>query len=118
MDIIGRLLEDSPLFLTREQFEKSLEGWSVEPVEREGTVIGCYLIKGPELHFSKFDDAPVGRVHLQRLASLIAEHGHATTRTPLDDQRMLRFNQRIGFYETGRDQYDAHLRIDHLRAKE
>lgn len=115
MDIIGRLWEDSPLFLTRAEFEKTLQGWDIEPVEEGGQVIGCFLVKGPELHFAKWDETSVGRRHLARLAELIKEYGYATTRTPKDDERMLRLNRRLGFYQTGEDAYDVHLRIDKMR---
>lgn len=118
MDIIGRLLEDSPLFLSRAEFEKTLEGWEIEPVHGADGVIGCFLTKGPELHFQKFDSTPVGRQHLKRLAELIERYGYAQTRTPKDDDRMCRFNERLGFYRTGEDEFDIHYRIDRIRAKE
>lgn len=115
IDIIGRLWQDCPLFLSREEFAKTLDGWTIEPVEVDGRTIGVFLVKGPEIHFSKFDDTSVTRSHLARLAQLIAEHGHAITRTPKDDVRMLRLNQRLGFYKVGEDEWDVHLRIDKLR---
>jgi hypothetical protein len=118
MDLIDRLHEDCPLFLTREQFEQSLDGWELDPVEVDGRTIGVFLVKGPEIHFAKFDQSTANRSHLKRLAQVIAQHGYATTRTPKDDARMLRLNARLGFYKVGEDEWDVHLRIDRLRFKE
>jgi hypothetical protein len=119
MDIIGRLWADSPLCLTREQFERSLEGWEIDPVYgADGLAVGVFLVKGPELHFSKFDKTAVTREHLRKLTDLIKTHGYATTRTPKDDERMLRLNKRLGFYHVGEDEFDIHLRIDKFRVKD
>lgn len=116
MDIVGRLWEDSPLFLTREEFEATLQGWTIDPVEVDGRTIGVVLVKGPEFHFSKFDETPVGRAMLRKYpGSLIEQYGYALTRTPKDDERMLKFNERLGFFVIGEDEYDVHLRIEKRR---
>lgn len=113
MDLVGRLHERSPLYLTREQFEQTLVGWEIEPVEKGGRVIGVFVIRGPEFHFAKFDDTPADRAILRKYpGALIERYGYATTKTPKEDARQLRFNERLGFYRVGEDEYDIHLRID------
>lgn len=117
--VIERLWEDSPLFLTREQFAQTLQGWTMEVVQGDHGVAGVVLSKGPEFHFAKWDPAfQVTREILRRWpGEVIARHGYALTRTPKEDARQLRFNQRVGFYAVGEDQYDVHQRIDTLRAR-
>jgi hypothetical protein len=120
MDIIGRLWETSPLFLTREEFERSLDGWEIDPVYGvSGEVIGVFLVKGPDFHYAKFDpNYQVGRDILRRYpGELITRHGYATTKTPKDDTRQQRFNERLGFYRMGEDEYDVLYRIDKLRLR-
>lgn len=118
MDIIGRLWEDSPLFLTRAEFERTLQGCDIEPVEEDGRAIGCFLVKGPEFHYAKFDATPVGKRHLARLAALIEQHGYAVTRTPKDDRRQCRFNEKLGFVKVGEDELDITYRIEKMRGRE
>jgi hypothetical protein len=117
MDIIGRLWEDSPLYLSREEFQQSLDGWTLDPVEHEGKVVGVFVVKGPHFHFAKFDPSyQAGRSILRRYpGELIRQHGYACTLTPKEDERQQRFNERLGFYRTGEDEYDIHYRIDAMR---
>jgi hypothetical protein len=116
-DLIGRLWAESPLCVTREAFEQSLAGWTVEPVVQGEALIGAFLVKGPELHFEKFDRTAVTRAHLHRLRDLIQEHGYAVTRTPKADTRMLKFNARLGFRPIGEDGEYIQLRIDAIRGE-
>lgn len=119
MDIIGRLWQDSPLFLTREEFQKTLDGWTIDPVEVDGRTIGVFLVKGPEFHFSKFDETPATRAMLRKYpGSLIERYGYALTSTPKEDARQRRFNERLGFYQIMEDEYDIHYKIDRIRSKE
>ena len=81
--------------------------------------IGAVLTNGPRIHFATFASATIGREHLRRyLGAVIEKHGYALTKTPKTDARQLRFNARLGFYRVGEDEFDIHLRIDHLRVKE
>jgi hypothetical protein len=113
MDLAEKLFELSPLYLSREEFVKSLEGWTLDPVEVGGQVIGCFVVRGPEMHFQKWGAAPATRDMLRRYpGSLIKQYGYATTRTPKEDARMLAFNKRLGWYEIGETEYDVLLRID------
>lgn len=120
MDLIGKLWEDSPLFLTREEFERALQDCSLEPVEHEGRIVGVFVVKGPEFHFAKWDPTyQAGRDILRKYpGEIIKRHGYALTRTPKQDTRMQRFNERLGFVRVGEDEWDVHYRIEQLRVKE
>jgi hypothetical protein len=121
MDLIGRLWQDSPLFLTRAEFEKSLEGWTLDPVYgADMNMVGVFLVNGPKFHFSKFDPSyQAGRDILRKYpGSLIAKYGYALTSTPKEDVRQRRFNERLGFFQVGEDEFDIHYKIDKLRVKE
>ncbi len=118
---IDLLFADTPLFLTREQFAQSLDGWTIDPVLRDDGSIGLIFVsKGPEFHFQKFGtDIQASRAILKKYpGEIIAAHGYALTKTPLADRRQQRFNERLGFYRIGEDQFDIHYRIDQLRMKE
>lgn len=120
-ELVDRLWADSLLFLTREEFAQTLDGWDLEPeLDAAGVVVGVFLVKGPEFHFGKFSaQHQCTREILRRYpGSLIERYGYALTKTPKDDARQLRFNQRLGFYPVGEDDYDIHMRIDRLRTKE
>lgn len=118
---IDLLFADTPLFITREQFEQSLDGWTIDPVLRPDGSIGIiWVSKGPEFHFAKFGtDIQFTKTTLKKYpGELIAQHGYALTKTPKNDTRQVRFNTRLGFYQVGEDEFDIHLRIDQLRMKE
>ncbi len=119
-DLIGRLWQDSPLFLSRAEFAKTLEGWTFDPVyDADNEMTGVFLVNGPTFHFAKFTDAPATKSILRKYpGQLIEQHGYALTSTPKDDARQLRFNSRLGFFKVGEDEYDIHLRIDRSRVKE
>jgi hypothetical protein len=116
MDLIGKLHERSPLFLSREEFEATLDGWTLDPVERNGEVIGVFVVKGPEFHFDKWDDTSADRAILRKYpGSLVEQYGYAVTRTPKDDHRQLAFNRRLGFEPIAEDEYDVIQRITRER---
>jgi len=118
-DLIGKLWEQSPLFLTRSEFAKTLEGWTFDPVYRDRETIGVFLVKGPEFHFAKFDDTPADKSILRKYpGDLIAKYGYAQTSTPKDDARQRRFNERLGFKVAGETQHDVIYRITESRIKE
>lgn len=119
-EIIDRLYQDSPLFSAREQFEQTLDGWDIQEVHGANGIAGVVVSKGPEFHFAKWDPAyQVTREDLRRWpGELIAAHGYALTRTPKEDARQRRFNERLGFVAVGEDEYDVHYRITAFRHKE
>lgn len=118
--IIDRLWADSPLFLSREAFERTLEGWEIHRVEGPLGLAGVVITKGPEFHYAKFDPAyQVTRSDLRRWpGELVERYGYAITRTPKEDTRQQRFNERLGFERVGEDEYDIHYRINRFRVKD
>lgn len=118
---IDLMFAETPLFITREQFAQSLDGWTLDLVLRDdGSIAIIFVSKGPEFHFSKFgSDIQISRAYLKKYpGSLIEKYGYALTKTPLTDARQIRFNERLGFYRIAEDEFDIHYRIDHLRKKE
>lgn len=116
-EIIDRLWADSELFLNREEFERRLEGWEIHEVHGVETLAGVVLTNGPEFHFVKWDPTfQVRREILRRWpGELIEKYGYAKTRTPKEDTRQQRFNERLGFERVGEDEYDIHFRITRSR---
>jgi hypothetical protein len=117
--LLDLLWEDSPLFVTREAFEKGLEGWDLHDLHGPTGVAIIFVVKGPEFHFCKCDPAyQVTREDLRQWpGSLIERYGYAETRTPKDDTRQQRFNQRLGFVQVGEDEQHVHYRITRMRAR-
>jgi hypothetical protein len=105
------------LYISREEYMEALAGWNVESVYGPNGIAAAFVSRGPEFHFLKFDDTlQATREHLRKYpGSLIAKHGYALTRTPKDDARQRRFNQRLGFVVVGEDEFDFHLRIERSR---
>lgn len=102
------------LFITKEEYVRILEGWTIEPVHVGDELAFIFVSKGPEFHFDT-----VGSGHKVPMKGFrdfiqkrIDEHGYATTRTPVDDHKQQRLNRIFGFVETGRDHLDVHFRIE------
>lgn len=104
------------LFISKEAFLEWLEGWTIEPVYIEGELAFATLQKGPLFHFQSFDTKhPIKRKMIREfLGKIIAEHGYAETRTPIDDERQHHFNRLMGFEMVGEDAFDTHFRIERL----
>jgi hypothetical protein len=106
------------VFITREQFERDLEGWTIEPVERDGVLVGAFVTRGPELHFATFSvpgGKPVAfslRLIREHLEPLIEQYGFVRTRTPKDATRQHRFNERMGFVAEGESEFFIHYRMN------
>ena len=117
-ECIALLFEQTPFYDTLEKFTQSLDGWELDIVEADGEIAGVFVVRGPEFHFAKFSDMPATRAHLKKYPGLLIEqYGYAVTKTPKTDTRQQRFNERLGFYKTGEDEYDIHYKIDILRRK-
>lgn len=107
------------LYITREQFVASLEGWTIEPIEVAGETAFVTLRRGPEFHFSSLETGhriPLGVIRA-RLAGIIAEHGYALARTPKDDRKQRRVNEFFGARIVGEDTFDVHYRLDSLKGE-
>ncbi len=117
--IVQRLWEkDEPLlFISKEQYVKSLEGWEIVAVPGAGGEFAFVaLVNGPEFHFQSFGTkAPLTRKTIHTfLARIIQQNGYAQTRTPKDDSRQHRFNRLLGFVVVGEDEYDVIYRIERI----
>lgn len=119
-ELIARLWKDSPLFLTLEQFTQGLQGWELDPIQGPEGIAGVIVHRGPEFHFAKFDPAfQVDRSILKKYpGDMIARYGYAQTKTPIDDTRQQRFNQRLGFVEVARDDLDITYQIHRMRGQQ
>jgi hypothetical protein len=105
----GRLV-----FITREQFDRALDAWEIEPVEINGELAFATLTKGPEFHFASFETGrPISLAMIrERIEPLMERHGFVTTRTPKSEPRQHRFNRLFGFKATGEDEFFVHYRLE------
>lgn len=104
------------VFISRREFLADLEGWDIVAREIDGDVAGATLIRGAEFHFVSFGTGkPVSpRLALECLQPILDRHGFVHTRTPKEDARQRRFNQRIGFRLESEDEFYAYFRLDRL----
>lgn len=104
------------VYISREEYFAALEGWHITPHLAEDAVVGAVITRGPELHFLTFGARwRLTRADIRRyLEPILAEHGRVETKTPLEDERMRRFNRILGFEETGEDEFYVHLTLRRL----
>lgn len=109
-------LAEPTLYITKDEFVKSLEGWEIEPIEIDGVVALITMTKGALFHFVSMKTGKPFSMKVVRgtIGRVIEQHGYAETRTPKDDVRMHRFNNRLGFKAIGEDALDTHFRIERL----
>lgn len=102
------------LFITKEEFLQQLDGWDIQPVHIDGELSFITCVKGPDFHFlSVGQKRHITRTMIREfLTPIIAAHGYAMTRTPVEDVRQQRFNRAFGFQEVGQDGFDILFRID------
>ena len=114
MTVIDRLWQqiEPVVFITRGEFERGLADWEIEPVG--DPLAFAVLTRGPELHFASFDTGAriTPRMIWSRLDAIMARHGFVTTRTEIEDVKQQRLNRRLGFVETGRDEFFLFSRLD------
>lgn len=104
------------LFVSREDFERGLEGWSMEVVEVRGVPAYVFVTRGPEFHFHSLGNFNSLRLKEFGIAiqKLIDQHGYAETRTPRHETTQRRVNERFGFFQVGEDDLDVHFRIERI----
>lgn len=116
MNIIDRLWDqiEPIVFISREEFERGLERWDIEPVEIDGELAFATFTNGPEFHYASFGTgARITRAMIwSRLNPILEQHGFVTTRTPRDDVRQQRINRALGFVEIGSDEFFLTFRMD------
>lgn len=106
------------LFVTREQFFASLDGWRIDQIEDDQGVVMFTLSKGSEFHFASCDTGrPISRGMFRRAYDhIIKEYGFVETKTPRSMDRQHRFNLAYGFKRVGEDETCIHYRLVDRRA--
>jgi hypothetical protein len=107
------------VYITRAEWDRGLEGWTIEPVEHDGVLAFAFVTRGAEFHFATFGrGVPISmRMIRERVEPLIARHGFALTRTPKDATRQRRLNEAIGFVAAGEDEFYITYRVETLRGR-
>lgn len=115
--IIDRLWgqAEPKVFIGRDEFVRSLEGWQIEPVEIDGDLAYVTMTKGPEFHFTTFGQhRGTPKMIRDAIQPIIDRHGFVRTRTPKDADRQHRFNRLIGFVADGEDEFFIYYRMKKL----
>ena len=96
------------------EFALSLEGWEVKPVFQDDKLIAILKFKGSEFHFHSFGKHSFTRYQMMSkvFIPLWEKYGYARTRTPKEDIRQQRFNERFGFRKIGENDNEIHYQID------
>lgn len=105
--------------ISREAYAQQLQDWEFFPVFIDGQEAGVVMTQGHEMHTHVI--APYGiqcarRVIRQSVQAQIDRMGYATTRT-LEDKKVVRLLERMGFYRTGESNGILDYRIDELKIK-
>lgn len=105
------------LYITREDFVASLDGYAIVPFFNDAKeMYGVVVHRGPAFHFILFGPKwqLTKAILRQYPGKLIEQYGYAETFTPVEDMRQQRFNKRVGFVETKRDEQYVHFRIERM----
>lgn len=121
MNAIDRMWDfvKNDLYISKEEFVKSLDGYAIDPeFDDNQQMIGVVIHKGAMFHFMTFGlKWHATKALLAKWpGSLIDKYGYAETHTPLEDERQHRFNRRIGFVETKRDEHNIYYRIERTKS--
>ncbi len=121
MNIVDKIWDatQADLYISKQQFIMSLDGYEITPeFDSDGNTIGAVINKGPDFHFILFGIKwKLDRAMLQRWpGSLIEKYGYAQTFTPISDTRQQRFNKRLGFFETKRDDNYVYYKIERMKS--
>lgn len=108
---------ENRVYISKEQYLQSLDGWSRVEHEVSGEMVGVVLTRGPELHFVTFGKKwNLTRADIRNyLLPLLEKFGYVETKTPKDDVRQRRFNRIVGFEESGEDEFFVHYKMKRLR---
>lgn len=105
------------LYIRKSDFIENVADWDLVVHQVNGADAFITLQKGPDFHFETLGtgaSVPRGQF-VTFLSKIIAEHGYAATKTPIEDERQHRFNKAFGFEVVGQDEYDIHYRISRVR---
>lgn len=112
MDAMWRRAEPT-VFITREEFERNLDGWTIESYMADGDLAFATLSRGPEFHFMSFGTGAPITLRMIRgwLQPVLDRHGYVCTRTPKDEVRQQRINKAVGFVADGQDEFFIYYRL-------
>lgn len=104
------------LYISKDAYLETLAEWTIKPVHIDGELAWITVQKGPEFHFQSVGESRAMPLRMIRefLQTIIDQHGYAQTKTPIEDLRQQRFNERFGFQRIGQDQFDIIYRIESL----
>ena len=108
------------LTISREQYEESLIGWDIEPINVRGKDIGVVMSKEHEIHvcLERKDAIAYGRSIIRKyLDERLKKHGCLTTIALKKNTADARFLERLGFKKTGEDETFFSYRIDSPKLK-
>lgn len=102
--------------ISRDGYEFVLEGWTLEPIQFDGEVIGAVMLREREIHMAV---KPGSTKHWVRrsmirdfIAKRIEQYGHLVSSVSKQNAVAIRAVERLGFYRTGEDGQFITYRID------
>lgn len=90
-------------------------GYSVVALKNEYGIIGALLTKGNEIHVAfdeKVSHGTIRRHIRDSLGKMIEKYGHAVTSVRKQNEKGLRFCERLGFVKTGEKNGAIQMRCD------
>ena len=105
--------------MTLAELRQALPDWKFVEVRRGGAVIGCFVVKGNEIHCWQ-DGTNAGRwitrQDLERLTKpLFALYGQIKTKVRKSNQAGQQFVTRMGFHQVGEDADCFHYECERLK---
>ena len=105
------------LAITREEYEKTLVGWSISPITIDGNDIGVLMLRDKEIHM--YIEPKKALIHMRRIIRcyfepFIKAYGYLTT-ISFNDNDQIKFLERLGFYKTSEINGMISFRIDNAK---
>jgi len=121
IDCVGILYNEvsKQVPITRSEYEKTLVGWDVSPINIGGEDIGVMMRQGTEIHICipKEKALKHARQIIKKcLVENIQKYGYLTT-ISLKDSGVTRFLERLGFCKTNEDEAFISYRLDTIKIK-
>ena len=121
IDCVGILYNEvsKQVPITRPEYEKTLVGWDVSPINIGGEDIGAMMLQGTEIHICIPKQKAL--LHARKiikkcLVENIQKYGYLTT-ISLKDSGITMFLERLGFYKTNEDEMFISYRLDTIKIK-
>ncbi len=107
--------------VTRLAYTNMLDGWTLEPIEHDGEVIGAIMLLNHEIHIAV---TPGVTKHWAKrwmmrefIDKRIQQFGYLTTAASKKNPVAIRIIERLGFYRVSEDEQYIQYRIDHANFK-